>query len=70
MGVFFQSMASTKELDKNNEATEIKAIIFGIFFLLKKTLGIRVSETDERRGLDIAEHGMESYAGFQIFLNQ
>jgi ammonium transporter, Amt family len=40
-----------------------------IFFLLKKTVGIRVSEEEELKGLDIGEHGMEAYAGFQIFTN-
>ncbi|MEE2959553.1 MAG: ammonium transporter [Myxococcota bacterium] len=42
----------------------------GLFFLLKKTIGLRVTEDEERRGLDIEEHGMESYAGFQIFSAQ
>jgi len=41
-----------------------------IFFIIKKTIGIRVSELEEKRGLDIGEHGMESYGGFQIFSNQ
>lgn len=41
-----------------------------IFLVLKYTIGIRVDEAEERRGLDIGEHGMEAYAGFQIFLNQ
>lgn len=41
-----------------------------IFWLLKKTIGIRVSENEELRGLDLGEHGMEAYAGFQIFSNQ
>ena len=41
-----------------------------IFFLLKMTIGIRVEEEEEIEGLDISEHGMESYAGFQIFSNQ
>lgn len=40
-----------------------------IFFILKKTLGIRVSEEEELKGLDIGEHGMEAYAGFQVFSN-
>jgi Amt family ammonium transporter len=39
-----------------------------IFKLLAATIGLRVSATEEIRGLDIGEHGMESYAGFQIFL--
>lgn len=41
-----------------------------IFGLLKYTVGIRMSEEDEVRGLDISEHGMEAYHGFQIFSNQ
>ena len=43
---------------------------FAIFFVLKKTVGIRVDEEEELRGLDIGEHGMEAYHGFQIFNNQ
>ncbi|MBN1257319.1 MAG: ammonium transporter [Planctomycetes bacterium] len=41
-----------------------------IFFVIKLTLGLRVSEEEEIRGLDIGEHGMEAYAGFQIFITQ
>ena len=37
-----------------------------IFFGLKQTLGLRVSEEEERMGLDVGEHGMEAYGGFQI----
>ena len=40
-----------------------------IFWILKKTLGIRVSEEEELKGLDIGEHGMEAYSGFQFFTN-
>ena len=40
---------------------------FIIFFLIKAAMGLRVSEDEEMRGLDIGEHGMEAYAGFQIF---
>ncbi len=40
------------------------------FFILKKTIGIRVKSDTEIKGLDIEEHGMEAYAGFQIFLNE
>ena len=35
---------------------------FVIFFTLKKTVGIRVSEKEELEGLDLHEHGMEAYA--------
>lgn len=37
-----------------------------IFFAISKTFGLRVSEDEEREGLDIGEHGMEAYGGFQI----
>jgi Amt family ammonium transporter len=40
-----------------------------LFFIIKKTIGLRVSAEEELKGLDIAEHGTESYAGFQIFQN-
>ena len=33
-------------------------------------IGMRVSEADEYLGLDITEHGMEAYSGFQIFTNK
>ena len=45
------------------------ATSFAIFYVLKKTLGIRITETEELRGLDVWEHGSEAYAGFQIFTN-
>ena len=38
-----------------------------IFQVIKLVLGLRVSEEEEILGLDIGEHDMESYAGFQIF---
>ena len=40
-----------------------------IFLVIKKTIGLRVSEKEELRGLDLGEHGQESYGGFQIFNN-
>ncbi len=38
-----------------------------VFKMIDMTVGLRVSRTEELRGLDIGEHGMESYSGFQIF---
>ena len=38
-----------------------------IFQTVKLLMGLRVSEEEEILGLDIGEHDMESYAGFQIF---
>jgi len=46
----------------------IVASMLGIFKLLDLIVGLRVSPEEEIKGLDIGEHGMESYAGFQIFL--
>lgn len=43
---------------------------FAIFGILKLFGGIRVSEDEELRGLDLGEHGMEAYPGFQIFTTQ
>ena len=40
------------------------------FVALRAISGIRVSAEEELRGLDIGEHGMEAYAGFQIFSNE
>ena len=41
-----------------------------VFLAIKKTIGLRVSTAEELRGLDLGEHGMESYAGFQLFITQ
>lgn len=37
-------------------------VAFIIFFILKVTMGIRVSEEEEERGLDIGEHEMRAYS--------
>jgi Amt family ammonium transporter len=42
-------------------------LIMGILFkLIDLSIGLRVSREEELAGLDSSEHGMESYAGFQI----
>jgi Amt family ammonium transporter len=38
-----------------------------IFKLIDLSIGLRVNRDEELRGLDIGEHGMEAYAGFQVF---
>jgi len=43
---------------------------FIIFKVLAATIGIRVSEEEEVKGLDVSEHSMEAYGGFQIFSNE
>jgi len=40
-------------------------ISFIVWYLLKVTMGIRVSEKEELEGLDIGEHGMEAYPDFK-----
>ncbi len=51
--------------------TSVFIWVFGtslfLFFVIKKTIGLRVDEKDEMIGLDIGEHGVEAYSGFQIF---
>ncbi|MFC1552166.1 ammonium transporter [Candidatus Latescibacterota bacterium] len=41
-----------------------------LFNVIKFTVGLRVSEDEELRGLDISEHGNEAYPSFQIFTTQ
>jgi Amt family ammonium transporter len=41
-----------------------------VFGAIKAMVGVRVDEAEELRGLGIGEHGMEAYAGFQIFSTQ
>ena len=38
-----------------------------LFYAIKTTIGLRVSADEELKGLDIGEHGMEAYSGFQVF---
>ena len=42
------------------------AAAFIIFAGIKATAGLRVSENEERSGLDVGEHGMEAYSGFRL----
>ncbi len=41
-----------------------------LFFILSKTVGLRVTPEEELKGLDIGEHGNEAYAGFQVFTTE
>lgn len=43
---------------------------FGLFYVIRHLIGLRVEREEELRGLDIDEHGMESYSGFQIFTTE
>ena len=37
-----------------------------LFGIIKATIGLRVTKEEELIGLDIGEHGMEAYAGFEM----
>jgi ammonium transporter, Amt family len=37
------------------------AVSYAVFFLIKQTIGLRVSPEEEEAGLDISEHGMYGY---------
>jgi Amt family ammonium transporter len=43
---------------------------FLLFLAVKKTIGLRVSDEEQLKGLDIEEHGMEAYSGFQVFTTE
>ena len=38
-------------------------LALAIFYVVKATIGLRVSEEEERQGLDVSEHGMQAYGG-------
>jgi Amt family ammonium transporter len=45
----------------------VLAVMFVVFKTIDKMVGLRVSREEELKGLDITQHGMESYSGFQVF---
>ncbi|MBN1353985.1 MAG: ammonium transporter, partial [Candidatus Omnitrophica bacterium] len=48
----------------------ILAVMGMVFKLIDRFIGLRVTRDEELKGLDIGEHGMESYSGFQVFTTQ
>ena len=65
VGVFGE-MAGLDQLMIQLASISIVAIFciinsFMIFYLIKITIGLRVGEEEEAKGLDIAEHGMKAY---------
>ena len=44
--------------------------MFVVFKFIDAIIGLRVSTEDEYKGLDISQHGMESYSGFQVFTTE
>lgn len=47
-------------------AAWVMPVAFIVFKTVDKVMGLRVSEKEEQIGLDIEEHGIESYADFEI----
>ena len=43
-------------------AAWVAATTAAAFFILKKTIGLRVTAEEEMQGLDILEHGLAGYA--------
>ena len=43
---------------------------FILMYIIKAVFGLRAEKAEELKGLDIAEHGSESYNGFQLFSNE
>ena len=41
---------------------------FVIFFVIRKTVGLRVSAEEERTGLDLNEHGTGAYTGVEVIV--
>jgi len=35
-----------------------------LFYILRKTIGLRVPVSDENTGIDVYEHGISCYPGF------
>ncbi|MFA6507918.1 MAG: ammonium transporter [Treponemataceae bacterium] len=59
-----------------SQALAVVSVAAFVFFgallfwaIIKATIGLRVTKEEELAGLDIGEHGMEAYSGFQIFTN-
>ena len=60
--------AGVMRLNTGVVATAVYVVVVaGICWaILKATVGIRVSEQEEREGLDLGEHGNEAYHGFVL----
>ncbi len=65
---YFSFMSQLKGVLASGVTCFIAALV--LMLILKAIMGLRVSQHEEMQGLDIGEHGMEAYAGFQIFSNQ
>jgi len=70
VGIFGELASGTQFISQLAGVASYAAICiistFIILFILKKTVGIRVSEKEELEGLDKYEHGMDAYPDFRL----
>ena len=64
-GGFDASQFTTQLIGCAVAVTFAFVLAFIFFFILKMTVGIRVSEAEEIEGLDLGEHDMSAYPDFQ-----
>lgn len=64
------SQLAVQALGTFTVAIFVVASMWLVFKTIDALVGLRVSEVEELQGLDIGEHGMESYSGFQIFTTE
>ena len=69
-GLFMEGGGITQLINQLISVAIVGAYVLGtsflFWFILKATIGIRVSPEEEQSGLDIGEHGQEAYSGFQM----
>ncbi len=67
-GLFFGGgfgLLATQALGSISVIIFTLAVSLVFWLAIKATIGLRVSKEEEIEGLDLGEHGMEAYAGFQ-----
>lgn len=61
-------MLGVQALGVTTSLAFVAVTMWVVFKLIDLTIGLRVPRDAELRGLDVREHGMESYSGFQIHI--
>ena len=67
VGIFSEYSLLTQIIGVLAYGSASASLAFLFFYFIKLGFGIRVERDEEIKGLDISEHEMESYSGFQIF---
>ena len=70
-GLFFGGgfgQLGTQLVGAGSVFTYVFLVMLLFFFILKKTVGLRVSDAEQLEGLDLGEHGNTAYGGF-VFEN-